>query len=211
MSGLYTNGLVNLLQFLGGEATAFDIPTAAGAAPLQGSANIAALAQAISFFNNSLSKTMVAGTVYFSGPYTIGVAIGGDDVITPSQPVTLTGVNIHVGGTGGTDNWGVGLYSATGVLLASSNNSGVTAGTANTWQQIPFYSGSANTPYVAAPGTYYIGLQSNGTTATFASINAPTYPVFSGTKTGSFFNTTAIFTTAPTTYTANVAPGSFLY
>ena len=209
MSGLYSNGVINLLNFTGAEQFVFDTETAAGAAPLTGAATLAALAQALNFYSTTLSKTMVAGTVYFIGPFNIAQTIGGDDVVVQSAPQTLTGVNVHVGGTGGTDNWGIGLYSSTGVLLASSNNSGVTAGVANTWQQIPFYSGSAATPYVCAPGQYYIGLQSNGTTATFAAVNAPTYPLLTGSKTGAFFNVTTL--TPPTTYTADIGPSVFLY
>lgn len=209
MSGWLTNGLINLLTFTGNEQLPLDLETPAGAAPLTGAATLASLAQALSFYSATLSKTMVAGTVYYAGPFNIAQTIGGDDVVTQSAPLTLNGVNVKIGGTGGTDNWGVGLYNSAGVLVASSNNAGVLAGTANQWQQFPFYSGGVATPYVAPPGQYYIGLQSNGTTATFAAINAPTYPLFTGSKTGAFFNVTTL--TPPTAYTADVGPSTFLY
>lgn len=209
MSGLYTNGLNNLLSFSGLEQSAWDTQIAAGAAPQSGSANLIALAAALDFYNQISSKTMVSGTIYYIGPYTIAQAIGGNDVIIDSSPQVLNGVNVKMGGTGGTDLWGVGLYNSAGVLVASSNNSGVTAGVANTWFQLPFYSGSANTPFVCPPGVYYIGIQSNGTTATLGTYNAPTFPLFTGSKTGSFFNVTTI--TPPTTYTASLGPKVFLY
>jgi hypothetical protein len=209
MSGWLTNGLINLLTATGAELLPLDLPTAAGAAPLTGAMPLETLANVLDFYSITLSKTMVAGTRYTIGPFTIGQATGGEDVITQSAPLLLNGVNVKVGGTGGTDSWIGELHSSTGALLATSNTAGVTAGTANEWMQLPFYSGSANTPYSAAPGVYYISLQSNGTTATFAAINSPTYPLFTGSSPGTFGTGASI--TPPTTYTLDLGPKVFLY
>ena len=117
----------------------------------------------------------------------------------------MTGLGVKVGATGGTDDWNVGLYSSAGALLATSILTGTVAGTAATWQQIPFTA----TYTLTQGGVYFLALQSNGTTATFEALNAPTSPTFTGSKTGGFGTWTSI--TPPTTYTADVGPKMLPY
>lgn len=192
MSGLYTDGVPQLTLTTGLETAPFDTNAAAGANPQSGAIQIQQMADLMSFYGNELSKTMVAGSIYYSS-------------INIGFPAVLTGISVKVGSTGGTDTWIVGLYSPTGVLLANSTLSGTTAGTASTWQQLPFTA----TYNLTQPGTYFLALQSNGTTATFGSRNAPTSPTLTGSKTGSAGTLTSI--TPPTTYTANLGPRALVY
>lgn len=192
MAGWITNGVPQITTTTGAELTNFDTQLSSGSNPQSASISIQQLANLISFYGNGLSKTMVAGSIYYSA-----IPIG--------NPATLTGISVKVGATGGTDTWIVGLYSPAGVLLASSTLSGTTAGTAATWQQLAFTA----TYNLTVPGTYFLALQSSGTTATFESVNAPTSTTFTGSKTGAAGTLTTI--TPPTTYTANLGPKALVY
>lgn len=192
MSGLYTDGVPQLTTTTGLETFPADTNAANGANPQSGAIQIQQLANLLSFYGNGLSKTMVAGSIYYSA-------------INIGFPATLTGISVRVGATGGTDTWIVGLYSPAGALLASSTLSGTTAGTAVTWQQLAFTA----TYNLTVPGTYFLALQSSGTTATFDALNAPTSPTFTGSKTGAAGTLTSI--TPPTTYTANLGPRALVY
>lgn len=192
MAGWLTDGIPQLTQTTGSETASFDTNSAGGANPVTGAISVQQLANLVSFYGNGLSKTMVAGSIYYSA-----VNIG--------YPGILTGIGVKVGATGGTDTWIVGLYGPTGTLLANSTLSGTTAGTALTWQQVAFTA----TYSLTAPGTYFLALQSSGTTATFDALNAPTSPTFTGSKTGAAGTLTSI--TPPTTYTANLGPRALVY
>jgi len=193
MAGWLTDGVSQPATFTGLETFNADTNAVGGANPQMVAYTITQLATALKYFGAQLDKTTVAGTRYYSS-----VIVG--------NPALLTGVNVLVGGTGGTDEWLVELHGPTGVLLATSNISGVTAGTANTWQQIPFTA----TYNLTVPGTYFVALQSNGTTATPATYAAPTNPgLLTGSATGTFGTGASI--TPPTTYTANVGPIVALY
>lgn len=192
MSGYITNGVPNITLTTGAEQASFDTQGANGSSPQTASISIQQLSNLISFYGNGLSKTMVAGSIYYSS-------------INIGNPATLTGISVKIGATGGTDTWIVGLYSPTGALLASSTLSGTTAGTAATWQQLAFTA----TYNLTVPGQYFLALQSSGTTATFESVNAPTSTTFTGSKTGAAGTLTSI--TPPTTYTANLGPKALVY
>lgn len=192
MAGWLTDGVPQLTQTTGNETASFDTNSSGGANPITGAISLQQLATLISFYGNGLSKTMVAGSIYYSE-----VNIG--------YPAVLTGLGVKVGATGGTDDWNVGLYSSAGALLATSILTGTVAGTAATWQQIPFTA----TYTLTQGGVYFLALQSNGTTATFEALNAPTSPTFTGSKTGGFGTWTSI--TPPTTYTADVGPKMLPY
>ena len=192
MPGWLTDSVPNLTTTTGNEQASFDTQASGGANPQTGSINLQQLANLVSFYGNGLDKTMVAGSIYYSS-------------ITFGFPAVLTGLSVRVGGTGGTDDWNVGLYSAAGALLATSVLTGTIAGTAETWQQIPFTA----TYNLTVPGTYFVALQSGGTTAKFDSINAPTSPTLTGSKTGGYGTWTSI--TPPTTYTANLGPRMLPY
>lgn len=191
MSGLITNGLPQLAQPSGAETAYVDTNTAAGAAPQDAMSSLAELAIMLRQFGASADKTTVAGSRYYRN-----VAIG-------SQK-TLTGISVLVGGTGGTDSWIAELHDSTGALVATSATAGTTAGTANTWQQLAF-----TAPITVAPGTYYVAVQSNGTTAKFAVLDSPVSPFVTGSATGTFGTGAAI--TPPTTYTVNLGPMALPY
>lgn len=191
MAGLITNGLPQLAQPSGSELMYFDTNLSQGAAPQDAMSSLAEAAIMFRQFGASADKTTVAGSRYYRS-----ILIG--------SPKVLTGVDVLVGGTGGTDSWLVELHDSTGALVATSTTSGVTAGTANTWQQFAF-----TATYSAAPGTYYIVVQSNGTTAKLAALDSPVSPLVTGSATGSFGTGASI--TPPTTYTVNLGPMALPY
>jgi len=193
MAGWLSNGVPNLNQSTGNETFNVDTELASGTSPQMGSIPLQQLANMVNYYSSTLSKTMAAGTTYVAN-------------LNVGFPATFTGVSIAVGSTGGTDLWEVGLFNNAGTLLANSVTTGTTAGTALTWQQIAFTA----TYTLLIPGTYWIGLQSNGTTAKFLALNSPTNPTFTGSRTGSA-GTITFPTTVPTTYTANLGPMALLY
>lgn len=191
MSGLLTPGLPVLGIATGNERFYADTNNSQGIQPESVALNAAHLATLLLYFGNFSSKTTVAGSRYYVGKaFDVGA--------------TLTGIEVLIGSTGGTDNWLVELHDSAGNLLATSNTSGVTAGTAGTWQQIPF-----TAPITIAPGQYFLALQSNGTTAHPAVYNSPTSPLLTGSATGSFGTGASI--TPPTTYTQAAGPVALPY
>jgi len=191
MSGLITNGLPQLAQPTGAEQAYVDTNLGSGAAPQDAMSSLQELAIMLRQFGSSIDKATVAGSRYYRS------------IVIGSQK-TLTGISVLVGGTGGTDNWIAELHDSTGALVATSTLSGTTAGTANTWQQIAF-----TATVTVAPGTYYVAVQSNGTTAKFAVLDTPVSPLTTGSATGTFGTSAAI--TPPTTYTANLGPMALPY
>lgn len=191
MSGWTTNGVPAGSLYTGSERAPFDTQAAQGASPQSISISVQKLAQLISFYGNTKDKAQVSGTRYYT-QHTLG------------EPVLITGLSVLVGATGGTDSWILELHDSTGALVATTATAGTVAGTAGGWQQI-----ALTTPYAALAGTYYVALQSNGTTARFASFNSPTSPLLTGSATGSFGTGAAI--TPPTTYTANLGPSILPY
>lgn len=192
MPGWTTNGVPNLASATGAETASFDTNLVSGSNYQTASINLQQLALDISLYSTKLDKTMVAGTRYFTS-VNIGV------------PQVFTGGIVEVGGTGGTDLWNIELHSPTGATLATTLLTGTTAGTANTWQQIAF----TTTYTLTTPGIYYVVLQSNGTTAKFASLNSPISSLLTGSATGTLGTAASI--TVPTTYTANLGPKIVLY
>lgn len=191
MAGLLTPGLPQLAQPTGAELTYVDTNLASGAAPQDAMTSLQELAIMLRQFNASIDKTTVNGTRYYRS------------ILIGSQK-TLTGISVLVGGTGGTDNWIVELHDVNGNLVATSSLSGTLAGTANNWQQIAF-----TAAYTAPGGTYYVAVQSNGTTAKFAVLDTPVSPLTTGSATGTFGTSASI--TPPTTYTANLGPMALPY
>lgn len=191
MSGWLTPGFPQLGVFTGSEQLNLDTELTQGSAPQSAMSTTLQLAAAMSWLSASADRTTVAGSRYFSS-YVIG------------SPVLLTGIAVKIGGTGGTDSWIFELHNSAGALVATSTTSGTTAGTANTWQRIAF-----TAQYQAQPGTYFIAVQSNGTTAKPAVYQSPGVPVLTGSATGTFATGAAI--TPPTTYTAGVGPVALVY
>ncbi len=212
MSGLLTNGLPSAALLTGSEVFNADTYASAGANPQSEKWAMYKLALAMYTMLNSLSKTPVAGSIYYIG-YFIGVQYTPTPrgSVISEQSFAVTGVNVAVGATGGTDTLHVGVYNSAGVLVARSITAGVTLGTALTIQQVPLYQtdGSTIGPVTLTSGTYYIAVQLSGTTGRFQTVNSPIWPTFSGSQTGASGTLAAI--TPPTTYTANLGPMATLY
>lgn len=213
MSGFLSNALPKVALLTGRECFAADaVPATAGQTPSQEGFDMYKLALALTTMLNTLSKTPVAASIYYS-QFVIGVSYTPTPrgAVISEQSFGITGVNIPIGSVGGTDTLHVGLYNSAGVLVARSITAGVLAGTALTIQQIPLYQtdGSTIGPVTLPSGTYYIALQPSGTTMRFLAINSPIWPGVTGSQTGVAGTLAAI--TPPTTYTANLGPMASLY
>jgi hypothetical protein len=195
MPGLSTNGLPVLANITGSERVAVDTYLAGGVTPQSSGVSLLQLAMALNQLANNTSLTPVAGTRYYAS-----VQVG----VTGGNNTTFTGISALIGAVGGTDKFIYELHDSTGALVATTALAGVTVGTAGSWQQIPF-----TAPVNVAPGTYFIVVQLNGTTARLAALNGPSLPVLTGSATGTFGTSAAI--TPPTTYTAGVGPVAALY
>jgi len=126
----------------------------------------------------------VAGTMYLT------------EIHVPYKQ-TWTGIGKLNGTVVGTDNHLVALYGSNGALLANSAVAGVLAADASLMQNIAF-----TAPITLLPGRYFLGVQSNGTTATLRHLvtvngaNAST-----GAQAGTFGTVPATLTTVPITFT----------
>lgn len=190
-AGWLTPGFPLLSILTGNEQANFDTELSGGQYPQTAALSLLQIAQAVKWLGASASKTMVAGSRYYSS-----VTLGND--------TELTGIGVLVGGTGGTDKWIVELHDSSGAIVATSDTSGTTAGGANGWQRIAF-----TAPVTVKAGEYFLAVQSNGTTATLGVYEAPDVPVLTGSATGTFGTGAAI--TPPTTYTASVGPIALVY
>lgn len=197
MAGNFSN-VSGLATFTGNEAFLADTETASGSQPQAGTITLAQLATQAAYYSASTSKTTVAGTRYTIG-WVLGAAPATEGVVNLVQGKSLTGIAVLQGSVAGTDKWIAELHDSAGNLLATSATAGVSTTTASTWLQLPF-----TAAYNAAPGQYYICIQSNGTTDHPAVYSSPAMPYVTGSSTGSFGTGAAI--TPPTTYTANLGP-----
>ncbi len=207
-----TNQLPLLALFTGSETIPIDTNRANGAQTQQNTAELYKLAMVLITMLNTLSKTMVDGSIYYSQievGFTYDPTPQGSNI--KENTYVTTGINIPVGSTGGTDTWHAALYNSAGVLVARSATAGVTAGTALTIQQIPWYGsdGAALAPVTIQSGVFYLAIQSNGTTAKFLAVNSPIWPKVTGSQTGTAGTLAAI--TPPSTYTQNLGPMATLY
>ena len=194
MSGFINNGLPQVPVLTGNELFNLDTQNTQGENPESGAVSALQLAMLLSSINVSVDKTTVAGSRYYTN-------------VTIGQLQQFTGIGALIGSVGGTDKFIFELHNAAGVLVATTALAGVTVGTAATWQFIPF-----TAVYLAAPGTYFIAVQSNGTTAKLAVLDNPNLGsagVVSGSATGTFGTSASI--TPPTTYTVDLAPKAVLY
>lgn len=194
MPGFINNGLPQIPALVANGLMNVDTQKASGENPESGAVNLLTLALVLQNLGVTVDKTTVAGTRYYSN-----VVIG--------QQEQFTGIAVKIGGTGGTDNWLVELHNAAGTLVATSALAGALVGTAGTWQYFAF-----TAPYLAPAGTYFLAVQSNGTTAKLAVLDNSKLGgagVLSGSATGTFGTSASI--TPPTTYTADLAPAAILY
>ncbi len=206
-------GLPALAIVTGLEELNADTIASAGSIPQSEKIAIYKLALLMYTMLNSLSKTPVAGTIYYT-QYNIGISYTPTprgSAISESS-FSVTGMNVPVGATGGTDTLHVGVYNSAGVLVARSATAGVTLGTALTIQQVPLYQADGSTagPVTLTSGTYYLAVQLSGTTGRFQTVNSPVWPWNTGSQTG-VSGTLAAISAIATTYTANVGPMVSLY
>lgn len=120
--------------------------------------------------------------------------------VTLPAPALVTGFAVF-NGSAVTDDMMVQLYSATGKRIVKS--AAVTQAGTDALQRVPF-----SAPVKLAAGTYYVGVQFDGTTSR---INC--HPIGNGgtvKKTSQTFGTFVDFT-PPTTFTASVGPMGALY
>lgn len=134
----------------------------------------------------------VAGTKYRGNIYLPGTKI-------------VTGIKVLQGATVGTDLWIAQLWSADGqTQIGTSILTGTATAGADSFLTCAFV-----TPVTIPPGTYWLVLQSNGTTDKFRAVKTLSALVLGDSATGAF-GTIAAFT-PPTTFTADKSPVAQLY
>lgn len=128
------------------------------------------------------------------------------DLVVDS-PFYSTGCGVLVGATTGTNTVICQLYDATGKEVANTAVAGVTTGTANAFQQIPW---TTITTFPA--GHYYLAVQLNGTTDKYRAVAASTFLNVVGAEiAGSAFGTLTPVISPPTTFTASKPPIGYVY
>lgn len=189
MSGWLTDGVPLFPTASGLAQVSVDTQLVQGAQPQTAALNLAQLSAIVTMLSNHADKTTVAGSRYFTS-MTLGV------------DTQINGIAALIGTTGGTDKWLAELYDADGNLLATSATAGATVGSAGAVQDFDF-----TAPYAAVAGTYFLAIQTNGTTAKLATYNMPVGladGLLTGSATGTFGTGANI--TPPTNYTANLGP-----
>lgn len=150
------------------------------------------------------------GSAALTGYETNGVApvagsINLTEIYVPYTAV-WTGIGVLNGTTVGTDNFIVALYGSNGVLLANSALAGTISANASVFQNIAF-----TAAYLAITGRYFLGVQSNGTTATLRHLLAANGSVPCTSVTSGAFGTLPATMTVPTTFTTAVGVITQLY
>lgn len=171
-------------------------------------------------FNAGITPpTAVPG--FFAGPWNPTAATSGTDT-TPAEkklflaglwlPVnkTIKGIGFLVGSVGGTNKAVVGLFDASGQLLAKSTETseGTTVGTAAEVQELDFTS----TYDAVGPGYYFLGVTMNGNTARLRTVpkNVGGSNMRGGEVTLAAKNVLAAIT-PPTSFTPDKAPVCYVY
>lgn len=119
---------------------------------------------------------------------------------------TWTGIGVLNGTTVGTDNHLVALYGTDGTLLANSAVAGVLSAGASVMQNRAFTS-----TITLAPGRYFLGVQSNGTTATLRHLLAANGSNVCTSAVAGTFGTVPSTITVPSTFTTAVGVIAQLY
>jgi hypothetical protein len=119
---------------------------------------------------------------------------------------TWTGIGKLNGTTVGTDKHIVALYGTDGKLLANSAVAGTTTAGASVFQNQAFV-----TPITLAPGRYFLGVQSNGTTDTLRHLLAANGSNVCTSATAGTFGTLPASMTVPATFTTAVGVITQLY
>lgn len=150
------------------------------------------------------------GSAALSGYETAGVApsagaINLTEIYVPFHQ-TWTGAGVLNGTTVGTDNFIVALYGSNGARLATSALAGTLSAGASVFQNIPF-----TQTIELVPGRYFIGVQSNGTTATLRHLLAANGSNICTSTTAGTFGTIPATMTVPATFTTAVGVITQLY
>jgi hypothetical protein len=153
----------------------------------------------ISLGTSALSSFETAGTAPVAG--TINLT----EIYVPYVQ-TWTGIGKLNGTTVGTDKHIVALYGSNGALLANSAVAGTTTAGASVFQNQAFTS-----PITLAPGRYFLGVQSNGTTDTLRHLLAANGSNVCTSATAGTFGTLPATMTVPATFTTAVGVITQLY
>jgi hypothetical protein len=153
----------------------------------------------ISLGSAALSGFETAGTAPVAG--TINLT----EIYVPYVQ-TWTGIGKLNGTTVGTDKHIVALYGSNGALLANSAVAGTTTAGASVFQNQAFTS-----PITLAPGRYFLGVQSNGTTDTLRHLLAANGSNVCTSATAGTFGTLPATMTVPATFTTAVGVITQLY
>lgn len=148
---------------------------------------------------NSALTAVGASSVHVAGTMNI------TEIFVPHWN-TWKGAGVLNGTVVGTDNMLVALYGSNGALLANSAVAGTLSANASTFQNRDFL-----TPVTLAPGRYFVGVQSNGTTATTNKLIAANGPNVLTTTVAGTFGTVPATITVPTTFTTAVGCVVWLY
>lgn len=125
--------------------------------------------------------------------------------INIDQRCVLTGIGFLIGTTGGTHKALAVLYDSTGKALAWSAIAGVTVGTANTYQSLPF-----TAPYeILTTGRYFVGIAYSGTTPTLQVQDGSAGTAGATSVIGGSHASATDFVAVPTNVTAPTAVGAF--
>lgn len=119
---------------------------------------------------------------------------------------TWRGMGVLNGTVAGTDNMLVALYGSNGTLLANSAVAGTLSAGTSVFQNRDFL-----TPVTLAPGRYFCGVQSNGTTATTNKLVSANGVNVLTTSVAGTFGTIPATITVPTTFTTAVGVVCQLY
>ena len=157
----------------------------------------------------SILPNMPLGNAALTAAGTSSVHVAGtmniSEIFVPHWNV-WKGLAVLNGTTAGTDNMLVALYNSTGQLVANSAVAGTLSSGTSTFQNRDFL-----TPVLLAPGRYFCGVQSNGTTAhTNKFVSANGVNVLTTSSTGTF-GTVPSTITVPTTFTTAVGCVCQLY
>lgn len=157
----------------------------------------------------SILPNISLGTAALTAAGTSSVHVAGtmniSEIFVPHWNV-WKGLSVLNGTVVGTDNMLVALYNTTGQLVANSAVAGTLSAGASTFQARDFL-----TPVLLAPGRYFCGVQSSGTTATTNKlVTANGVNVLTTTVAGTFGTIPATIT-VPTTFTTAVGCVCQLY
>jgi hypothetical protein len=120
--------------------------------------------------------------------------------------MTITGIGFLNGSIVGTDEVIVSVNNVSGTTIGYSDLAGVVTAGANSFQQIGFL-----TPVVVSPGTYYISIQTSGTTDRIRLISANTFVDTRTTSRTGTFGTLLPPSTPITSFVADAGPIAYVY